>query len=355
MADTLTLVKVILPATATFFAGIAITPAVARVLYRYKAWKKESVQYTTDGREATITKRLHADEVRKVPRMGGVVVWLSVLMVTAALWLASVLDGPLADKLNFLSRNQTWLPLVALLVGAAIGLVDDLYAVWGKKDQKGGGLSSKKRLLLVGGAALVMAWWFYTRLGVSEIIIPYWGPVDLGVLFLPFFIAVMIGVYAGGVIDGLDGLSGGVFASIFAAYGFIAFSQQQIDLAAFSFSILGGLLAFLWFNIPPARFYLSDTGTTALALALTVIAFLTRQVAVLPIVAALLFAAAGSSALQLLSKRFRGKKIFLVAPFHHHLQAKGWPPEKVTMRLWILGIMFAFLGVIVAITGVPAP
>lgn len=343
------IVKIILPAAATFTIGILITPIVAHYLYKYKAWKKSSIMVTTDGREAPITNKLHPDDRVKTPRMGGIVVWGSVLLATLLFWLAAVIDGPIAEKLSFLSKNQTSLPLLALLAGAIIGMVDDIAAI-----KSAVGFSSKVRLLLVAGSALLAAWWFYDRLEVSEIIIPYIGSFELGVLFIPFFIIVMIGVYAGGVIDGIDGLSGGVFASIFVAYGFIAFAQEQIDIAALSFAVFGGILAFLWFNIPPARFYLSDTGTTALCMCLTVIAFLTKQVFVLPIIAGLLFAAAGSSALQLLSKKFRnGKKIFIVAPIHHHFQAKGWPAEKVTMRFWILGIMLAFIGVIIAITGVP--
>ncbi|NBD74246.1 hypothetical protein GVX82_04385, partial [Patescibacteria group bacterium] len=261
------------------------------------------------------------------------------------------LDGALGEKLNFLSRGQTWLPLAALLVGALIGLVDDLLAVLDRFDQKGGGLSSGKRLLLVGAAGLLFAWWFYDKLDASAVAVPFWGPLELGWLFVPFFVLVIIGIYSGGVIDGLDGLSGGVFAIIFGAYGFIAFNQAQIDLAALAFSIMGALLAFLWFNVPPARFYLSDTGTTALTMALTVIAFLTEEVLVLPIIGVLLIAAAGSSALQLLAKKFLERKLFRVAPIHHHLQACGWPAEKVVMRFWILGIMAAFVGVIIALTG----
>lgn len=343
-------IKVLLPATAAFAVGIAITPLVTHFLYKHRAWKKKSVAYTTDGKAAPISASLHDDEGRQTPRMGGIVVWASVAVVTATFWLFSAFDGAIGEKLNFLSRSQTWLPLAALLIGALIGLIDDVMAVLEHYDQKGGGLSSGKRLLLVGAVGLVIAWWFYDKLEVSSVAVPYWGALELGPLFIPFCILVIIGIYSGGVIDGIDGLSGGVFAIIFAAYGFIAFNQAQIDLAAFSFSVMGALLAFLWFNVPPARFYLSDTGTTALTLALTVVAFLTEAVLVLPIIAILLVAAAGSSALQLLAKRFLGRKVFIVAPIHHHFQAAGWPPEKVVMRFWILGIMAAFIGVIVALT-----
>jgi phospho-N-acetylmuramoyl-pentapeptide-transferase len=154
------------------------------------------------------------------------------------------------------------------------------------------------------------------------------------------------------VIDGLDGLSGGVFSIIFGSYGIIAFLQNQIDLAAFCFVLVGALLAFLWFNIPPARFFMSETGIMALTMTLVVVAFLTGQVLILPIIAFPLVISSASSSIQLLSKRFRnGKKVFLVAPLHHHFQALGWPATKVVMRYWVFGSICASLGVIIALIG----
>jgi phospho-N-acetylmuramoyl-pentapeptide-transferase len=199
--------------------------------------------------------------------------------------------------------------------------------------------------------------WFYFKLDVNTIGLPsIFSPIDLGVLFIPFFIVVILAIYAGGVIDGIDGLSGGVFASIFAAYAGIAFYQQQYDLAALCATILGAILAFLWFNIPPARYYMSDTGMMSLTLALGVIAFMTDTlgggygVIVLPIIALPLVITVISNVIQILSKKFRGgKKVFLVAPIHHHFQAIGWPAYKVTMRYWIFSIICAILGLTLAI------
>lgn len=349
--EILDVIKVLLPATLAFVVGIFITPLVAHYLYKYKAWKKRSVLVATDGSAATISQGLHNDEEKKTPRMGGIVVWLSVAIVTCFFWLYALIDGDVAEKLNFLSRGQTWLPLAALLLGACIGLVDDIYAVLDRLDQPGGGLSSNKRLLYVGVAGLVVGWWFYEKLGMYAIDIPFWGSLNIGIFIIPLVALVMIGIFAGGVIDGIDGLSGGIFATIFTAYTVIAFVGDQFDLAAFCATVVGGTLAFLWFNVPPARFYLSDTGTTALTMALTVVAFLSDAVVVLPIIAALLVAAAGSSALQLFSKKFFGRKIFIVAPLHHHFQAVGWPAYKVTMRFWILSVICATLGIIIALAG----
>ena len=345
-------VKIFIPSIVSFILGVLITPPIADYLYKNKLWKKSSVKVTIDGRVAEISKSLHNDEERKTPRMGGIVIWASALITIGLFWFASGLAGSLFDKLNFLSRNQTWLPVFTLIVGALIGLVDDYWSVTEHYDQKAGGLSFKKRLIAVFIVALIGAWWFYSKLEVTTILVPFYGPWDIGWFFIPFFVLVMLGTYSGGVIDGLDGLSGGVFTTIFSAYGMIAFLHNQVDLAAFCFVIVGSLLAFLWFNIPPARFFMSETGTMALTLTLSVVAFLTQEVILLPIIAFPLVMSSGSSSLQLLSKKFRGgKKIFKVAPLHHHFQAIGWPATKVVMRYWIIGIICAMLGLVLALLG----
>ena len=346
------IIKIFLPTTLAFIIGILSTPILSNFLYKNKMWKKKSVVVATDGGIATITQSLHNDEEKKTPRMGGIVIWGSALITIILFWLGSVVDGPVMAKLNFLSRNQTWLPLFTLIVGALIGLVDDYMSVTENYDQKAGGLSSKKRLLAVFIISLIGAWWFYSKLEMTDIIIPFLGVWDAGWLFIVFFVLVTLGTYSGGVIDGLDGLAGGVFGIIFGAYGLIAFLQNQIDLSAFCFVLVGGLLAFLWFNIPPARFYMSETGTMALTITLVVVAFLTKQVLILPIIALPLVISSGSSIIQLLSKRFRnGQKVFIVAPYHHHLQALGWPATKVVMRYWVIGIICASIGIIIALVG----
>ena len=184
---------------------------------------------------------------------------------------------------------------------------------------------------------------------MNSIQIPFDGQLMLGILLIPFVIIVMLATFSGGVIDGLDGLSGGVLASIFSAYAVIAFMNNQIDLAAFSGVITGAILAFLWFNIPPARFYMGETGMMPLTITLATLAFLTDSVLILPIVAFPLVATSASSSLQLISKKFFGKKIFWVAPLHHHFEALGWPSSKVTLRFWILSVVFAIIGIILAI------
>ena len=180
---------------------------------------------------------------------------------------------------------------------------------------------------------------------------PFFGEIALGLWFIPVFIVVVLATFSGSVIDGLDGLAGGTLAPAFAAYAGIAWAQQQIDLAAFTGIVVGALLAFLWFNIPPARFYMGETGMFGLTTTLAVVAFLTGQALVLPIIAFPLVLTSASVIIQFASKKIRGKKIFRVAPLHHHFEAIGWPSYRVTMRYWVLGVVFALLGMVVALAG----
>ncbi len=347
-------IKVLVPTTTAFFIGIILTPIVTHYLYKYRMWKKTSVQYATDGHLATITSQLHNDEERKTPRMGGVVIWGSTLL-TVALWgIISFFtrNGSTANDINFLSRNQTWLPLFTLLAGGYFGLLDDYLVCRGSGTYRGGGLSLTARLAFVAVLGAIGAYWFYVKLGMQSIDIPFFGTLGVGWVFVPIFIAIFVGIYSGGIIDGVDGLSGGVFASIYSAYAVIAFSNSQIDLSAFCAVIVGSLLAFLWFNIPPARFFSSETGTMALSTALVVVAFLSHAVFELFVIAFLLIVTSASSAIQILSKRVRsGKKVFLVAPLHNHFQAMGWPPYKVTMRYWVISAVLATIGVIIHLVG----
>lgn len=344
-------VKIFVPAMLAFIVGMLITPGISHYLYKWQLWKKTSVGKTIDGREATITSKLHGDETRKTPRMGGVIVWGSVVITTALMSaVALFLPSDATLKLSFLSRSQTWLPIFTLLFASLVGLVDDAFVVASQGTYVGGGLSLRKRLLLVLVLSLLGALWFYFKLGTSGIHIPFDGTLELGLFFIPFFAFVMIAMYSGGIIDGIDGLAGGVFMMMFSAYAVIAYAQNQVDLATFCMVVAGSLLVFLWFNIPPARFFLSETGTMGLTTTLTVVAFLTGQVLILPIIALPLVLTILSVVIQLLSKKFRnGKKVFLVAPLHNHFLAKGWPAGKVTMRYWIFSAMCAVFGIVLAL------
>ncbi len=348
-------VKVFLPSIIAFGLGIFLTPLLTHFLYKHKMWKKKAGKVDLQGNATPIFNSLHKEREVSTPRMGGIIIWASATITILGFWLVDqIFSNSLTNKIDFLSRNQTWLPLSVLLFGSLVGLVDDYLEISGSATGKSGGLSLKKRLLMVSGVALLCALWFYFKLGISYIGIPHHLSFELGWLFIPFFILVTLAIYSGGVIDGIDGLAGGIFATIFAAYAGIAFFENQINLAAFCALLAGSILAFLWFNIPPARYYMSETGSMGLTITLAIIAFLTDAhaggygVLVLPIIALPLIVTTLSNIIQVLSKKFRGKKVFLVAPLHHHFEAIGWPAYKVTMRYWVLGVIFALLGMIIA-------
>ncbi|HMO78584.1 MAG TPA: hypothetical protein PJ997_00130 [Candidatus Paceibacterota bacterium] len=353
----LDVVKIILPTALTFFIGILITSPITDFLYKNKMWKSKAGKLDTSGNTASVFNKFHSETEAKTPRMGGIVIWLSVLIVVFLLLLLSKITSiDFFKKIDFLSRNQTWIPLTAMILGAVIGLIDDLFEIKGKSDGIAGGISSTKRLALVSIISLFVASWFYFKLGVSSISLPFQYYIDIGFLIIPFFILVTIIIYSGGVIDGLDGLSGGIFAIMFSAYGIIAFSLGQINLAAFCGAIVGGTLAFLWFNIPPARFYMTETGSMSLTIVLAIVAFMTDHIVggigflVLPIIAFPLIATAGSSFIQIMSKKYRnGKKVFLAAPLHYHFEAIGWPSYKVVMRYWIISVILATIGILFAL------
>ncbi len=345
--------KIFIPSTVAFFIGIALTPFLTHYLYKYRMWKKKARTEGLGGGGTPIFNRLHKEKEVGTPRMGGVIIWASTLFTVIFFFLfAYYSEEGLMQKLNFLSRNQTWLPLFTLILASIVGLIDDFLVIYNRGGYIAGGLPLKIRIGTVILIGLMGAWWFYSKLDMTSIEIPFNGAVNLGYFFIPLFVIVMLALFSGGVIDGIDGLSGGIMAAIFSAYGGIAFFQNQIDLATFCFVVAGSILAFLWFNIPPARFYMSETGMLGLTTSLTVVAFLTKSVVVLPIIAFPLFLASGSVIIQVLSKKFRnGKKVFLVAPIHHHFEALGWPAYKVTMRFWVISVICAIIGMVVALVG----
>ena len=347
------LIKVFIPATAAFITGILFAPLLTHYLYKFRVWKKVKGKTALDGSTAVEFEKLRTDTETSTPRMGGILIWVSVVFVTTGAWLlAQVIPSPLTEKLDFLSRSQTWLPLFTLLAGAGMGFVNDLLDIQPSGER---GVRLRTRLLFVTLVALFIGWWFYAKLGVTGIGIPGDGTLELGAFIIPLFILITLGLYAGGIIDGIDGLAGGVLSSAFMAYAGIAYLQGQFDIAAFSATVTGAILAFLWFNIPPARFWMTETGTMGLTMTLAVVAFMTDTpgngygVAALPIIAFPLVVTVISNVIQVASKKLRGKKVFRIAPLHHHFEAIGWPAYKVTMRYWIISIVCAVVGMTVAL------
>jgi len=352
----LNVIKIFLPTALAFIIGIAITPRLTAFMYKRKLWKKSDRSTHATITNTDFAKVHNATEELSTPRVGGIIIWFSVGLSITLMWLISkFVPSDLSEKLDFFSKSQTLVPLASLLLGSLLGLVDDILQIKGTNDTSTGVDRDIRfryfKIGLIVLAGLVIGGWFFSKLGVMSIAVPFSAtPLFLGIFFIPFFIFIMIAVFSGGVIDGLDGLAGGVLAIIFASYAIIAFGQNQIDIAALCGVISGGILAFLWFNIPPARFYMGETGMMGLLVVLTVIAFLTDTVLLLPIIALPLAVSSASSFLQIISYKYFGKRrILKIAPLHHHFRALGWSREKVVMRYWVVSVISALVGVTIAL------
>ncbi len=342
MASIEALIKIFGLATIAFVISFLSTPLLTHYLYKYKFGK----QIRNDG-STPVFSQLHAGK-QGTPSMGGVLVWGTLALLAIAFWsLDRVAHIDFFHQLNFLTRRETLLPLGALLGAAAVGLMDDFLDIQ-QLGHKGRGFRFRFKVILYTLVAIVGAWWFYDKLGFDLVRIPFYGNLQLGWLFIPFFILVVIGTsFAVNQTDGLDGLAGGILLMSFFAYTIIAYAQGRENLASFLAVIIGSLLAFLWFNVYPARFFMGDTGSMGLGVGLAVVAFLTNSVFLLPIIGAIFVIEALSLLLQLLWKAVFKKKLFRSSPVHHHLEALGWPETKVTMRFWIISAVASLIGVII--------
>ena len=320
---------------AAFLLAMFLTPIYTYFAYKYKFWKRQRSTSTT-GEKLEIFTKLHANKFkRNIPTMAGLIFIVAISLVT----------------LFNLDRGQTWLPLAALVGGAIVGLLDDIINLRGNGTGVAG-LRSSLKFLMISALGILLGWWFFDRLGVSSLHIPFIGDWSIGWLIIPIFaFAVVATGNAVNISDGLDGLAGGLLSLSYGAFGVIALLQNQVYLAGFCFTVAGALLSYVWFNIHPARFFMGDVGSFSLGATLGVVAMLTNTLFLLPIIGALFVVEAGSSAIQIVSKKVFKRKVFLSAPVHHHLEAIGWPETKVTMRFWVIGAVTAFIGVFLALAG----
>lgn len=323
---------------AAFLLAMFMTPIYTHFAYKYKFWKKQK-ETAVDGKDLPIMRKLHEHKFkgRHFPTMAGIVGVLTVFIVT---WVCNW------------DRGQTWLPIAGFIAGGFVGLVDDLINVFGS-GRGAAGLRAPVKFGMITVVGLVLGWFFTYKLGWTSIHIPYIGDFELGVigLMLVFAFAMVSTSNAVNISDGLDGLAGGLMMMAYAAFGIVALLQGQWKLAAFCFTVVGWLLAYVWFNVPPARFMMGDVGSFALGSGLGVVAMMTNSFLLLPVIGVLLVVEAGSSLVQMFSKKFFGRKVFISAPIHHHLEAKGWGEAKIVMRFWVIALVFAIIGIFVAITG----
>lgn len=319
-----------------FLLAMLLTPIYTFLAYRYKFWKKQRSTSTT-GEKLQVFTKLHANKFkRNIPTMAGVIGVVSITVVTFCF---------------NLDRAETWLPLAALVGGGAVGLLDDLINIRGQGTGVAG-LRSSLKFAMITILALFLGWFFFVKLGYNSVHLPFLGDLVLGWWIVPLFVLAVVATgNAVNISDGLDGLAGGLLAVSFGSFGVIALLQGHVLLSGFCFTVVGALLSYLWFNIFPARFFMGDVGSFAFGTSLGVVAMLTNTLFLLPIIGVIFVVEAGSSSIQILSKKLLHRKVFLSAPVHHHLEAKGWPETKVTMRFWVIACVAGFMGILLALAG----
>lgn len=321
---------------AAFLIAMALTPLYTTLAYKYKWWKRIRANSMTGEKLKVFTKLHAAKHMRHIPTMAGIIGVSSIAIITFG---------------TNLDRAETWLPLASLIGGGIVGLIDDIINIRGK----GGGVAGMRsgiKFTMIALLGLALGWFFFTKLGYDSIHVPFVGDWLVGWWIVPIFAFIVVATgNAVNISDGLDGLAGGLLAVSFSTFGIIALLQGHTMLAGFCFTVVGALLAYLWFNIYPARFFMGDVGSFAWGTTLGVVAMLTNTLFLLPIIGVMFVVEAGSSLIQVFSKRVFHRKVFISAPIHHHLEASGWPEVKVTMRFWVIACIAGFFGLLLALAG----
>ncbi|MBT3864569.1 phospho-N-acetylmuramoyl-pentapeptide-transferase [Candidatus Peregrinibacteria bacterium] len=329
-----------------FVITIILVPSFTKFVKKHQFGQQIKANAIT-GEKATLFAALHAKKAG-TPTMGGVLIWGSSFLVVL---LSRVLSAMGLFDRSLLNRKETWIPIFTLLAVGTLGALDDYLNIKGIGKQKG--LSAKFKLLWLSIFGGVGAWWFFAKLGFDSINVPGIGDVTLGWWYIPLFIFIILATSNSvNLTDGLDGLASGLLILAFGVFGVIAYAKGLLILSAFCAVITGSTVAFLWFNIPPARFYMGDTGALSLGATLGVIAMLTDQVLILPLIGFIFVIETISVIIQITSKKLFKRKVFKIAPIHHHFEAKGWPEYKVVMRFWTIGAFTATIGLILGLISI---
>jgi len=363
------MIKALLFLLGSLVISFAWAPVLINFLFRHNIRRRirQEVDEKIEARQEKLGK----------PIMGG----LLIVLTTAAVTLAFNL-----------SREQTLLPLFCLVVAAIFGGIDDLLNIFGhaklSDTVRGGikpivtlsgftwnlynllllpwngfkeifralgsyptsGFKPWEKFLLQVLIGLVAAWWMYFKLDWHELWLPFLGTVNIGIFYIPLVVLMLAGTAnAVNITDGMDGLTGGLLAMAFTAYLVVALALGYNQIAYFCGTLVGTLLTFLYFNIYPARFEMADVGSLSLGMTLAIIAILLHRELSLLVIGGVFVVEILSVLVQVGSVKLGRGRVFKMAPIHHHFEMLGWPETKVTMRLWLLGAVLAFVGVLVAL------
>jgi phospho-N-acetylmuramoyl-pentapeptide-transferase len=344
--------KAITYSSLTFLIGLWWGPYLIQLLVWLKFWKKKPRSTSTTGEDLVVTKKFYEDNEQKrlVPRAGGLLITITTIGFAMIFWLYLKIDSEskLAQFLNFVNRKQTFIPLAALFFGSFFGLIDDaLSTLDSGGNYKAGGLKLSQRLMLMSVLSLMIGFWFAFKIEITQLtffntIIDFKNlPFGLNLpwLIIPITFVVLVGLWGTSVIDGLDGLAVGVFVPIYLVYAILAFVKEYDNIGIFLMVMIGSMVAYLWYNITPAKFILGDSGAIAIVLTLGVVSILINMVYILPIAAIMPVLTAGSNIVQIFSKKVFKRKVLLAAPLHHHLEAIGWSKNQIVMRYWLVSIL----------------
>ncbi|HEY4694957.1 MAG TPA: phospho-N-acetylmuramoyl-pentapeptide-transferase [Candidatus Nanoarchaeia archaeon] len=340
----------------TFATTFVLAVPFINLLYKLKFQRqREQEQKDIFGRVTSIVNRLHGWKVG-TPNAGGILI-IVVTIVLSAIFYKSVPGYDIVTQ----KYGVNWVAFTlysTLISFGALGLYDDVRKFYGFSLSGGWGLRIRYKFLLQILLALGISWLLYNQLELSSVYVPILAlDVDLGTFYVLYATFVIVATAnAVNITDGLDGLVSGLMIMVLAALWYLAstigLTIASLDVVLFIAVIIGSLLAFLYFNIYPARVWLGDTGALALGAMLAVISLLTNTSLILPFIGLVFVTDTASVLIQWSSKALRGgKKVFLTSPLHHHFEARGWDETKVTMRFWLAGAVSAFVGIFVALFG----
>jgi phospho-N-acetylmuramoyl-pentapeptide-transferase len=316
----------------SFMLTVIWGPPLIRVLRHFRIGKAIRVE----GPERHFSKM-------GTPTMGGVLIVLPVVLITVLLNAVSIVG------ITVFGRSVI-LPMIVLLSFALLGALDDWEGLVGRRHTTG--LRARTKFLGQTVLALVTAYALRYILEVPELYLPgVKGEISLGIFYIPIAAFIIVGFSnAVNFTDGLDGLAGLIAATAFAAYGGIALLQGQFFLARFSFTLVGAIFGFLWFNVHPAQLFMGDTGSLPLGATLAVVALMTGQWILLPLIAIIPMSALLSVVLQVgYFKLTKGRRLFKMAPIQHHFELSGWSETQVVQRFWLISLLFAMIGTALAV------